>query len=69
VVTAEGDSVCDLVLVLPAGHIVVNGLLPGNAHEFRLAVTGGTDRYATARGDVLVRQGESSTTLDVHLAP
>jgi hypothetical protein len=69
VVTAGGDSVCDVVLVLPAGHLVVHGLLPGDAHEIRLAVTGGTARYATARGEVLLRQGESSSTFDLRLAP
>jgi hypothetical protein len=69
VVTAEGDAVCDLVLALPAGDLMVHGLLPGVAHEIRLAVTGGTGRYATARGDVLLQQGESSSTLDVRLAP
>lgn len=68
VVTAGGDSVCDLVLALPAGHLVVHGLLPGDAHEIRLAVTGGTGRYATARGEALLHQGESSSTLDVRLA-
>jgi hypothetical protein len=69
VVTAGGDAVCDLVLVLPAGHIVVHGLLPATAHEFPLAVTGGTGRYATARGEVLLRQGETSSSLTVTLAP
>ena len=44
VVTTEGDAVCDIVLVLPAGQILVHGLLPATAHEFPLAVTGGTSR-------------------------
>jgi len=69
VVTPAGDSVCDVVLALPAGHLMVHGLLPGDAHEIRLAVTGGTRRYATARGDAVLRQGESSSTLDVRLVP
>jgi hypothetical protein len=69
VVTAEGDAVCDVVLVLRAGQLVVHGLLPATGHAFRLAVTGGTGRYATARGDVLLRQGETSSSLTVRLAP
>jgi hypothetical protein len=69
VVTAAGDAVCDLVMSLPAGHVVVHGLLPGTAHAIRLAVTGGTGRYATARGDALLQQGETSSTLTVRLAP
>jgi hypothetical protein len=69
VVTAEGDSICDLVLVLPEGHVMVRGLLPASPGTIRLAVTGGTGRYATARGDVVLIQKESSSDLTVRLAP
>jgi len=69
VVTAEGDSICDLVLVLPEGHLLVHGLLPGSPGTIRLAVIGGTGRYATARGDAVLTQKESSSELTVRLAP
>jgi hypothetical protein len=69
VVTAEGDSICDLVVVLPAGHLVVHGLLPASPGTIRLAVTGGTGRYAIARGDAVLLQKESSSELTVRLAP
>src|SRR3954447_9825754 len=69
VVTAEGDSICDLVLVLPEGPLMVHGLLPASPGTIRLAVLGGTGRYATARGDVVLTQKESSWDLTVRLAP
>jgi hypothetical protein len=69
VVTAEGDSICDLVLVLPDGHLLVHGLLPASPGTIRLAVTGSTGQFATARGDAVLIQRESSSELTVRLAP
>jgi hypothetical protein len=69
VVTAEGDSICDLALVLPEGHLMVHGLLPVSPGTIRLAVLGGTGRYATARGEAVLIQKESSSDVTVRLAP
>jgi hypothetical protein len=51
---------CLIAGMLPGGQITIQGLLPsteqGTSPTHRLAVTGGTGAYRTARGEVRVRQ-------------
>lgn len=47
----DGLNVCDTVLKLEDGLIMLRGLDPQGAGEAPFAVTGGTGTYSTARGD------------------
>jgi hypothetical protein len=44
--------------VLHGGQVMVQLLQPGRQGTYRQAITGGTGRYAGARGTVTVRQGD-----------
>jgi hypothetical protein len=52
---------------LPRGDITVQGLLTfteeGPAESIRLAITGGTEAYRTARGEVIVTETEDEDTV------
>jgi hypothetical protein len=61
-------SLCVATLSLPKGQITIQGLIdftePG---AFTLAVTGGTNAYRTAHGQVKVEEGEEEDRLTVKL--
>jgi hypothetical protein len=50
-------SLCTGTYVLRGGQVMVQLLQPGQSVTYRQAITGGTGRYAGARGTVTVRQG------------
>jgi hypothetical protein len=65
------DQVCQIVLSLPDGQIVTEGAVrsgQGGPGTFPLAVTGGTGRYQTARGQVHVTPSDGPVRIDVRLA-
>jgi hypothetical protein len=64
------DQVCQIVLSLPAGQIVTEGAVrsgKGGPGTFPLAITGGTGRYQTARGQVHVTASDGPVRIDVTL--
>lgn len=64
------DELCTQTLRLRGGEIVTTGSVtagPSGPAPFAWAVTGGTGRYASARGYVEVRPGNRTVRLTVHL--
>jgi hypothetical protein len=51
-------SLCTGTYVLHGGQVFVQLLQPGRGHIYSQAITGGTGRFAGARGTVTVRQGD-----------
>lgn len=49
---------CDLTYDLPGGSITVKGVFDLGRRRNEFAVTGGTDRYRTAHGELQLVQGE-----------
>jgi hypothetical protein len=49
---------CDLTYDLPGGTIAVKGVFDLGRRRNEFAVTGGTDRYRTAHGELQLVQGE-----------
>jgi allene oxide cyclase len=59
--------VCSLVVALPQGQLSLQGLATNDPTK-KLAITGGTDRYRTARGDgELVEFGPDTGRLTLHV--
>jgi hypothetical protein len=62
---------CVATLQLPKGQITVQGLATfpaaGEVERFKLAITGGTERYRTAHGEVVVRILENDARLTLRI--
>ena len=66
----SADQVCQILLNLPDGQIVTEGAVRsgmGGPSAFPLAITGGTGRYQTARGQVHVTPSDGPVRIDVAL--
>jgi hypothetical protein len=69
----SGTAQCVVTLSLPDGQITVQGLLEFTGDElpapFDLAITGGTDAYSDAGGQVTVEEtSDTEATLTLHLS-
>ena len=63
------EVMCSLAVSLTDGQITLQGLAT-NAPDKPLAVTGGTGRYRTTRGDAALHEnGDGTGTLTLHLVP
>ena len=65
-----GDAMlCTGLYRLPGGHVSVQLYQPGATGTYQQAVTGGTGRFAGARGTVTVAQSSNRRPLHVRAAP
>jgi hypothetical protein len=63
------EVVCTVAVSLADGQITLDGLAT-NAPDKALAVTGGTGRYRTTRGDAALHEnGDGTGTMTLHLVP
>jgi hypothetical protein len=63
------EVMCSVAVSLTDGQITLQGLAT-NAPDKPLAVTGGTGRYRTTRGDAALHEnGDGTGTLTLHLVP
>lgn len=71
-IDGDGRGVCDAVLKLEDGEIMLRGLDPEGAGEAPLAVLGGSDAYSGAQGDGTWTDAETDlgwvTDIVIHLA-
>ena len=58
-------TLCTGVFTLPGGTVSGTALIPDNNGPVRVAVTGGTGRYATVRGQVTSHSTGENTSRDV----
>jgi hypothetical protein len=68
--TKSADQLCALTVVLAHGQIDLAGLVTDGKQgpgTFRLAITGGTDRYQSARGYATIVPGDSPK-VTVHIS-
>jgi hypothetical protein len=71
VTSTYADQICQILMNLPDGQIVTEGAVrsgQGGPGTFPLAVTGGTGRYQTARGQVRVTASDGPVRIDVTLS-
>ena len=63
------ETMCSVAVSLAGGQITLQGLAT-NAPDKPLAITGGTGRYRTTRGDAALHEnGDGTGTLTLHLMP
>ena len=62
-VTAQGELMLDVTLVLGQGQITVHGIEEPPANGGTIAITGGTGRYQSAGGEIRFRDTSQTTTL------